>query len=76
MSTVNGIGSSSLSSPSLDNARAEQSAELDASEWFSPALALGSHVISPISSFDGGASVDQLAQQVVSHICISTPQGS
>ncbi|WP_456412316.1 hypothetical protein [Thiolapillus sp.] len=69
MNPINGIGSSSLNNSALNNASAEQPTEFDAAEWFSPVLAGGSHMVTATPGFDAGTPVDQIAQQVVSHIC-------
>lgn len=74
-STVNGIGGiSSLGTSALSNAGEAQDTTLDAVDWFSASLASSGQIISPSSNFDAGISLDQIAQQIVSHIC--NPQGS
>lgn len=74
MNTVDGIGFSSLGATALGNASAAQSVELEAADWFSPSLASSNHAISATSNFEAGASVDQMAQQIISHIC--SPEGT
>ncbi|HID07888.1 MAG TPA: hypothetical protein EYP10_12165 [Armatimonadetes bacterium] len=70
MNAINGAGCSSSDISALDKTSAKQPVEVEGSDWFSPSLVTGGQVITA-TSFDRGASPDQIAQQIISHICTS-----